>query len=107
MSRPAAEVDEGTEVRPKTTPWDLARLQVVEEVLTLFLLCLFSQARGKHHVVAVLVELDDFGPERDRRKAAGTDPTELDKRTGEPRRPMSMIRPPDDLDDRRRRRPLP
>ena len=60
----AAEVHEGTEVddaghhaRP-----DLAGPQVVEEVLALFLLGLLEPGTaGEHHVVAVLVELDDLG----------------------------------------------
>ena len=63
----AAEVDEGAEVddRRNDALADLARLQVGEEVLALFLLRLFEPGpAGEHDVVAVLVELDDLGLER-------------------------------------------
>ena len=50
----------------ETTPSaDLAGLEVGEEVLALLLLGLLQPGpAGQHHVVAVLVELDDLGLER-------------------------------------------
>ena len=62
----AAEVDEGAEVddRRHDALADLARLEVVEELLALLLLRLLQpRPAGQHHVVAVLVELDDLGLE--------------------------------------------
>ena len=60
----AAEVDEGTEVddrRHDALP-HLARLEVGEELLALFLLRLLQPGAAREHdVVAVLVELDDLG----------------------------------------------
>jgi hypothetical protein len=63
----AAEVDEGAEVddRRHDALADLAGLEVGEEVLALLLLGLLEPGpAGQHHVVAVLVELDDLGLER-------------------------------------------
>ena len=60
----AAEVDERTEVDDARhdTLADLARLEVGEEILALFLLRLFEPCTtAEDHVVAVLVELDDLG----------------------------------------------
>ncbi len=79
-----AEVDERTEVHDRRhhALADLARLEVVEEVLALFLLGLLQPGpAGKHDVVAVLVELDDLGLEAapDVRLQV-TDPAQLDER---------------------------
>ncbi len=60
----AAEVDEGAEVddRGDHTAADLALLQLGEEVLPNRRLGLLEPGTaGEHHVVAVLVELDDLG----------------------------------------------
>ena len=60
----ATEIDERPERddRRHDTPPDLAGLQVVEELLTLLLLGLLQpRPPGQHHVVSVLVQLDDLG----------------------------------------------
>ena len=60
----AAEVHEGAEVDDAGhhALATLAGLEVVEERATLFLLGLFEPAAtAEHHIVAVLVELDDLG----------------------------------------------
>ena len=60
----AAQVHEGTEVdhAGHDALADLARTEVVEELLPLLLLGLFQPCTaGQHHVVAVLVQLDDLG----------------------------------------------
>ena len=62
----AAEVDERTEVddRGHHAAADLARLQVGQELVALLLLRLLQPGPpGQHHVVAVLVQLDDLGVE--------------------------------------------
>ncbi len=60
----ATEVHEGAKVHDRRhhTLTDLARLEVGQEILALFLLGFFQPSpAGQHHVVAVLVELDDLG----------------------------------------------
>ena len=88
----AAEVDEGTEVddRRNDTLSDLARLQVGQELVALGALGLFQVGpAGKHHVVAVLVQLDDLRlelPADVRLQVA--DPAQLDQgRRQEPTQP--------------------
>src|SRR6476661_2102824 len=83
----AAEVDERTEVDDARhhTGADLARLEVGEEVLALFLLRLLEPCpAGQDDVVAVLVELDDlrFETAADVRREI-THTTELDEGCGE------------------------
>ncbi len=102
----AAEVDERTEVdhRRDGALADLARLEVGEEVLALLLLGLLQPGpAGQHHVVAVLVELDDLGLEA----AADVglqvaDPAQLDQRRRQeaPQADVEDQAALDDLDDR-------
>ena len=82
-----AQVDEGAEVddRRHDALADLARLEVVEELLPLLLLRLLQpRPPAQHHVVAVLVELDDLGlegaPDVGQQVA---DPPELDQAGGQ------------------------
>ena len=109
----AAEIDESAEVDDggDDTAANLARGEVGQEVLALFLLGLFQVGpAGQNHVVAVLVELDDLGIER----AADvglqvTDPTQLHQRCWEEATEADVEDQTalDDLDDRaetRRRR---
>ena len=80
----AAEVDERAEVddRRHHAPADLAGLEVGQELVALLLLGLLQPGPpGQHHVVAVLVQLDDLGVE----VAADVglevaDPAQLDQR---------------------------
>ena len=95
----AAQVDEGAEVddRGHDALADLARLEVLEELLPLLLLRLLQPGPpAQHHVVAVLVELDDLGFESPADVGQQvTDPSESTRQAGrKPRRPMSRIRPP-------------
>jgi hypothetical protein len=83
----AAEVDEGAEAddRGHRALADLADLEVVEELVAGLLLGLLEEGpAGQHHVVAVLVELDDLGLHHlaDVRLQVA-DPAELDERGGE------------------------
>ena len=102
----AAEVDEGAEVddRRHHAPADLARLEVGEELVALLLLGLLQPGpAGQHHVVAVLVQLDDLGLEG----AADVglqvaDPAQLDQRGGQEAAQADVEDEAalDDLDDR-------
>jgi len=102
----AAEVDEGAEVddRGHLAPTDLARLEVGEELLALLLLGLLEvEATGEHHVVAVLVELDDLGLERLTDVGLQvTHPAQLDERCREEATQADVDDETalDDLDDR-------
>src|SRR5262249_38734439 len=82
-----AEVDEGAEADDARhdTLADLARLQVVEEVLALLLLRLLQVGASRQHdVVAVLVELDDLGLELTADVGLKVaDPAQLDERRGQ------------------------
>ena len=83
----AAEVDEGAEVhhRGDGALADLARLEVGQELLALLALGLLQpEAAGEHHVVAVLVELDDLGLEQLAHVGLQvTHPAQLDERRGQ------------------------
>ena len=102
----AAEVDEGTEVHDARHDAlaHLAWLEVGEEVLALLALRLLQPGpAGQHHVVAVLVELDDLGLER----LADiwlkvTNPAQLDERGGQEAAQADVEDQAalDDLDDR-------
>ena len=102
----AAEVDEGTEVDDARHDAlaDLARLEVEQELLALFLLGLLEPgAARKHDVVAVLVELDDLG--LDGAADVGLQvahPAQLDERCGEEAAQADVEDETtlDDLDDR-------
>ena len=96
-----------------TTPWRTSPgLRLVRNCRALLLGLLEPGTTGQHHVVAVLVELDDLGLERlaDVRGEVA-DPAQLDERGGEEATQADVDDETalDDLDDRtgRRRRRLP
>src|SRR5262249_17871512 len=103
-----AEIDERAEVddRRHDTLADLARLEVVEELLALIFLCLLEiGAARQHDVVAVLVELDDLGLEHatdERLQIAHA--AQLDERRGQEAAQADVDDEAalDDLDDRAR-----
>ena len=102
----AAEVDEGAEVddRRHHALADLARLEVGQELLALLLLGLLQPGpAGQHHVVAVLVELDDLGVELPADVGLQVaDPAQLDQGGGQeaPQADVEDEAALDHLDDR-------
>src|SRR5438067_325311 len=102
----ATEVDERTEVdnRRHNTLADLAGLQVGEELIALLALGLLEvRATRKHHVVAVLVELDDLAVEDSaHERVQVADAAQVDKRRGKeaPQADVDDEAALDDLDDR-------
>ena len=101
----AAQVHKGTEVdhAGHDALADLARTEVVEELLPLLLLGLFQPCTaGQHHVVAVLVQLDDLGVDGGADEGLQvTDASQVDEGCGQeaPQADVHDEATLDDLDD--------